>query len=150
MTESAGHDRSPTVQAAAIGAAGLLGLAAAHQVALAAGAPWGDAAYGGRAPTTDGVLEKRYRWVSAGGAVNLGLSAWVVATRGGLVHRRVLPDRVVRTWTWANSGLLAENTAANLAARHPVERWGLGTVTATASALTALVARSPVDGPATR
>jgi len=149
MTERVDHDVPPTPSVAALGAAGLLGVAAAHQVALAAGAPWGDAAYGGRAPTVGGVLQPPHRWVSASSAVALGLSAWVVAMRGGLVRRRLLEERAVRTWTWAVAGVLAANTVANLTARHPVERWGLGALTATASALCVTVARSASD-PATR
>lgn len=55
-------------------------------------------AYGGRAPTTGGVLEPHDRWVSAVGAVNLSVSAWVVAMRGGVVRRRLPGDRTMRAW----------------------------------------------------
>ncbi len=135
------HDVS-TTRTAAVVASGLLGVAAVHQVALASGAPWGDAAYGGRAPTTAGVLDPPYRWVSAVAAVNLSVSAWVVAMSGGVVRRRPLGARALRTWTWVITAALAGNTVANLAARHPAERWGLGTLTAMASVLCSVVATS--------
>ena len=131
---------------AAAGAAGLLCSVAAYQAALAAGAPLGDTVYGGRAPTTDGVLGPAHRLASAGAAATLGFSAWMVAARGGLVRTRPIGDRFVRNGTWVLAGLLAANTAANMAARHPFERWVLGSVTATSSALCFVVARSDGEG----
>lgn len=63
-----------------------LGGVAAFQVALAAGAPWGRASYGGAHP---GVLPSRLRVVSAGAALlYCGLSVAVVSRRTPVKVRR--------------------------------------------------------------
>jgi hypothetical protein len=142
MDPQATHPSEAKPRLAAAGAAGLLCSVAAYQTTLAAGAPLGDTVYGGRAPTREGVLDPAWRVASAGAAATLGFAAWMVAARGGLVRNRFLSDRFVRNGTWVLAGLLAANTASNLAGRHPVERWAMGSVTATSSALCFVVARS--------
>ena len=101
---------------AAVVAYCLLAVAAGFQVALALGAPWGRYAYGGRAATEDGRLPVRYRAASGGTALVLGVAA-------------VLVQADIPALRWALTGLFTLNTAANLAGRHPVERWGMSAVT---------------------
>jgi hypothetical protein len=120
----------------------LLVAVAAFQVALTAGAPWGEVTQGGRASTVDGVLTAGPRVLAALSACVLLLSAWVVLARAGLVPTGLLGDRFVRAAAWAVVALLAVNTLGNLAGRHPLERWGTGSVSLGAMVLAAVVAHS--------
>jgi hypothetical protein len=90
----------------------LLAVVGAFQLALAAGAPWGAAAFGGQTP---GVLPTSLRVVSAVSVlVYGGLGALVVTDRlGSTARRRVLTGA---------SLLMALGTVANLATQSPVER----------------------------
>ncbi len=82
------------------------------QLALAAGAPWGAAAWGGQAA---GVLPSSLRLASAASVlVYGGLAALVVTERPGSSARR-------RLLTGA-SVLMALGTVGNLATQSPVER----------------------------
>lgn len=104
-----------TVTATVVGGV-LLALVCCFQVGLALGAPWGAAAYGGRAAGAAGVLPPAYRVSSAAAALLLAAAGWVVWAR-------------VEPLLWLLAGLFALNTVANLAGRHPVERWGMGPAT---------------------
>ena len=90
----------------------LLAGVGAFQFALAAGAPWGAAAWGGQTP---GVLPTSLR-VASGIAVLVygGLAALVVTDRLGSTARR-------RLLTGA-SLLMVLGSVANLASQSPVER----------------------------
>ena len=105
-----------TAGLASVLATALLALTAAFQSALVLGAPWGAMAYGGRATRENGTLPVRYRVSSA-------LTIMVLALAGWSLHRDSNPVH----WTFA--ALFLVNTAANLAARHPIERWGMAAVT---------------------
>ena len=120
-------------------ACALLLLAAAFQVALAAGAHWGMAAYGGRATTPDGRLPARYRAASAATAVVLLGIGWLLLLRGGAVGSGS-DGTTLTVACWCLCGLFALNTLGNLNGRHPVERWGMSAVTASHAVLCALVA----------
>lgn len=121
-------------------AACLLGLVVLFQAGLAAGTPWGAAAYGGRAVQDDGRLPTGYRVASAATAVFLvGVLYWVLAA-SAVITPMPLSDKVLGIGTWVLAGLFAFNTAGNLAGRHPVERWGAGGVTAVLTVLCALIA----------
>jgi hypothetical protein len=86
--------------------------AGAFQVALVAGAPWGAAAWSGRAP---GVLPASLRVASAASVlVYVGLAAVVATDRLGSTARR-------RLLTGA-SLVMALETLLNLATPSPVER----------------------------
>jgi hypothetical protein len=61
-----------------VAAACLLCVVVPFQFALAAGAPWGAAAYGGRDVQDDGRLPTRYRVAGAGTAVLLTGALWLV------------------------------------------------------------------------
>jgi hypothetical protein len=123
-------------------AVALLALAAAFQVALAAGAPWGAAAYGGHAASGDGALPRRYRLGSGAAAAVLLGAMWVVLASAAMVGRGPLSSTVLTLTLWCLAALFALNTLGNARGRHPVERWGAGTVTALLAVLCALLAAS--------
>lgn len=103
--------------AAALAAIGFLGVAG-FQVALALGAPWGQAAWGGTHP---GRLPRRLRIASAFSAGFWLLAAAIVLERAGstLVD---LPESLARWGTWALVVLLAAGALMNLASRSRLER----------------------------
>jgi hypothetical protein len=92
--------------------AGLFAVLALFQVGLAAGAPWGRAAYGGGAP---GRLPLRLRVVSAAAACLWSAVALVV---GGAIGHCALRRRVVS----ALLPTMVVATVMNGASRSPVER----------------------------
>ena len=128
-----------TVELAAVAAAALLVIVAAFQVALAAGLPLGEATMGGRAPTVDGVLEPRYRVIAAGSAIVLLLAAWIVLARAAMLHI-FLSDQALVWAARVVAGFLALNTLTNLSGRHPLERWGMASITLLAGLLVGYVA----------
>lgn len=127
------------IEGLAITACALLLLGAAFQLALGVGAPWAAAAYGGRAALPNGRLPTGYRiasLVTAGVLVAIG---WLLLLRGGVVGSASgNPALTVACWVFV--GLFALNTAGNLAGRHPLERWGMGAITASVSVICALLA----------
>jgi hypothetical protein len=125
--------------AAAVVAAGLTVVAAVFQAALAAGAPWASAAYGGRAALPDGRLRPRLRVSSAATAVVLLAIGWLLLLRGGVVGH-VEGGGPLTVACWAFAALFALNTLGNVAGRSPVERWGMGAVTAALTVLCVLLA----------
>lgn len=131
------------VRGAASTVAALLGAVAAFQVALAAGAPWGDMSYGGRATTVDGVLPGSYRAMSAVAAAFLLLAVWIVLARAGMVPRGPVGPGFLRGAVWVITGYLALNTVMNLLSSHPGERFGMGAVTLTAAGACLVVALAP-------
>ena len=116
------------------------GIVVLFQLALAAGAPWGAAAYGGRAVRDDGRLPIRYRVASAGTAVILTGALWLVLAAGAVISPTPLPENILGIGVWVLVGLFALNTVGNLTGRHPVERWGAGGITALLTILCAWVA----------
>jgi hypothetical protein len=128
-------------QFAARGAAAFFVAFAAFQIALAAGAPFGQMTWGGSAA----VLSTGMRAASAGAAVYLLLAAAAMLVRSG-DWGRGLPQAPFR---WIN-GLLAVqlglNTAANLASHTAAERYGIGAASALGFVLClcALVAAPPL------
>jgi hypothetical protein len=127
------------VELAAVVAAVLMVGVAAFQVALAAGLPLGEATMGGRAATIDGVLQPRYRALALGSAVVLVLAAWIVLGRAGTVPS-FLGGQALAWAAWVVAGFLALNTLTNLSGRHPLERWGMASITFAAALLVAYVA----------
>ena len=131
---------SPLAAVLAVAAAVLVLAGAGFQAALAAGAPWGAAAYGGRAARPDGTLPAGYR---AGSALTVGFlvaAGYLVLLRGGVVGTADSSDGRLTTVLWVLAALFAVNTAGNLAGRHPVEKWGMGGLTAALAVLCALLA----------
>jgi hypothetical protein len=129
-----------SLQVIAVLAVALLALAAAFQVGLAAGAPWGAAAYGGRAACGDGALPGRYRLASGVAASVLLGAMWVVLANVAIVGRGPVSFGVLTVMLWCLTALFALNTLGNARGRHPLERWGASTVTALLTILCAVLA----------
>ena len=131
---------APTVtERLALAACVLLLLGAAFQLGLSAGAPWGAAAYGGRASLSDGRLPTRYRAASLITAAVLVGIGWLLLLRAGVVGSSSGSSALTLA-CWAIAVLFGINTVGNLAGRHPVERWGMGALTACLTVLCVLVA----------
>lgn len=128
------------IEIIALVAAALLALAVAFQVGLAAGAPWGAAAYGGRAVPGGGTLPVAYRIASGLAALTLLGAMWVVLASVSLVARGPMSGSVLTVMLWCLTAVLVLNTLGNARGRHPVERWGAGTVTALLAVLCAVMA----------
>jgi hypothetical protein len=123
-----------------VAAACLLCIVVLFQLALAAGAPWGAAAYGGRAVQDDGRLPTRYRVASAATAVFLTGALWFVLAAGGVITTTAPLASLLGVGAWILVGLFALNTVGNVAGRHPVERWGAGGITAVLTILCTWIA----------
>jgi hypothetical protein len=123
----------------AIAACGLLLLGVAFQLALSAGAPWAAAAYGGRVALSDGRLPSRYRVASLITAVVMIAIGWLLLLRGGVVGS-ASGNSALAVACWGFAALFALNTVGNLSGRHPVERWGMGALTASLTVLCVLLA----------
>lgn len=89
------------------------------QVALAAGAPWGSAAWGGAHP---GTLPAELRVASAVSAATWTGVALVTARRGGLAVPAIVPDRALGPVLWGLTGLNAIGVVLNLITPSAVER----------------------------
>lgn len=122
---------------ASIVAAVGFGSFAVYQVALAAGAPWGDHVWGGR---HEGVLPTSLRIGSGFAVVVLAGMATVVLVRSGVIRTAGGPGRLTKT-TWAISAYMTLNTLGNLASESQVEQAVFGPFTALMAGLTAVVAR---------
>lgn len=141
--------------AGVVGGVAALGLAA-FQVALAAGAPWGEAAWGGQQAQPGPGL----RAASAGAAAIWVGAAATVARRVGLRTWTPVPDRWLGRATGIVAGYAGLGTLMNLASRSDLERgvmtpvalviavgfglaarWGTGGAASVAETETALVAR---------
>ena len=93
-------------------------LVAGFQVALALGAPWGSAAWGG---AHEGRLPRNLRIASAIAAVVWILLASLMFERAG--HKLIPLPFMAGTWVpWGLFGLLAVGTLMNLVSRSRVER----------------------------
>ena len=124
--------------AAAVGFAGI----AAYQVALALGAPFGRAAWGG---THHGTLPPGLRVASAVGAVLWGLAAMISLQRVG--RSSVLPvgPTFIRRATWGLVVLSFISAVANFASQSAVERFILAPVAIALAVLCFIVARRRSD-----
>jgi hypothetical protein len=100
-------------------AALLIGAVVLFQLALAAGAPLGVAAWGGQHP---GRLPARLRVASAGSALLLVFLAWVVLAAGGVVQAAPLPEAWLRPAAWVAAGYFVLGSLVNLISRSRVER----------------------------
>ena len=120
-------------------AVALLALAAGFQFGLAAGAPWGAAAYGGRADRGGGALPGVYRLGSGVAGLALLGATWVVLASVSVVDRGPISVRLLTVLLWCLAALFGLNTLGNARGQHPLERWGAGTVTALLAILCALI-----------
>jgi hypothetical protein len=125
------------VEAVAIAAAvGFVGIAL-FQVALALGAPFGRAAWGGGQTR----LPPHLRIASAVAALVWAVATVVVLGRAG-IDVLSLSNDVLRWGAWVLVGLLAIGTLMNLASRSALERAIWTPVSLVLAVLTFLVARS--------
>ncbi|MCU1472648.1 MAG: hypothetical protein JWQ92_716 [Amnibacterium sp.] len=134
------HTTHAVVEVLTLGACALLLIGVAFQLGLSAGAPLAAAAYGGRAAQSDGRLPPGYRLASLVTAAVLAGIGWLLLLHGGLLAAAPLAGPVVRVAVWVVAALFALNTAGNLTGRHPLERWGMGAITATLTVLCVLLA----------
>ncbi|GAA3010285.1 hypothetical protein [Actinokineospora diospyrosa] len=102
-----------------IAAATMFGVVSAFQLALAAGAPLGRAAWGGTAAELPTGLR-----VASGFAIVLWAFAAVVVLRRGGVIDSPLPPKVARVGTWVIVALLGAGALMNAASSSPWERYG--------------------------
>jgi hypothetical protein len=125
--------------AAVVAAVGFL-FVAAFQTALALGAPWGRAAWGG---AHQGRLPQRLRIASGFAALFWVAAAFVVLARAGY-DISPFPFAVARWGTWALFGLSALGAVINLVSRSRLERL----IWSPVSALLALLCLAVALGPA--
>ena len=129
---------SSTAHSAAMAAAVSFLLIAGFQVALALGAPWGRAAWGG---AHEGRLPRNLRIASGFAAVFWVAAALVILARAGYDFPP-LPSGVARDGTWVLFGLSALGALMNLASRSKLERLIWSPVSALLAVLCLLVALS--------
>ena len=115
-----------------------LGLVVAFQLLLAAGAPFGAAAYGGADP---GRLSSELRITSLFAAVFWLLACLTALARGG-VAASPIPYAVSRRAIWGLTMLLAAGAVMNIASSSPWERFGMAPFIAAMTALSWRLARS--------
>ena len=126
---------SEGVQITAVGTAIGLGLVALFQAAIALGAPFGRAAWGGEHA---GVLPRSLRAASGVAFVVWSFAALVLL---GRVNLGPLAGASIRWATWLIAGVLAVGTLMNAASRSPWERFGWAPFTLLLTAACAIVAR---------
>jgi hypothetical protein len=126
-----------TTLAAWLAAAGFLGIGA-FQVALALGAPFGRAAWGG----ANRIIAPQLRRASAVAAVVWLLAAVLILARAGMIDLP-LPPVVLVVGAWALVVLSALGALVNLASSSPWERFGWAPYAATLAVLSLVVALSP-------
>ena len=108
-----------------------------YQLVLVAGAPLGEAAWGG----TEAHLSPALRVGSACSALFYGLATAVILMRAGF---RVpwVSEKLARRGTWALVVILSLSTCANLVSQSPWERFLLGPAALVLAALCFTVARA--------
>jgi len=121
-------------------ATALLALGAAFQIGLAVGAPWGAAAYGGRAVSDDGTLPGRWRFASAMAVLVLLGATWVVLAAASVLDRGPVSSSALTAALWCMAGFFALNTLGSALGRHPFERWVAGPLAALLAVLCVLIA----------
>jgi hypothetical protein len=134
-----------TIELAAWMAAALIAIVVVFQLALALGAPMGEATMGGRAQHVGGVLTGRYRLMALASAALLVLAALIVLSRAALIDIG-LPEAVVVIGAWVVVVFSALNTLTNLSGRHPLERWGMSAVTLAITLFAGYVALTAAGG----
>jgi len=111
-----------------------LAVLAVFQIALAAGAPLGRLAWGGK----NRILPTRNRIASLASVAVYALIALVALDRSGLVD--VLPELVARIAMWVIFGYLVVSIVPNLLSKSPMERAVMTPVSALLAALALVIA----------
>jgi hypothetical protein len=115
---------------------------ALFQFALAAGAPWGQAAWGGG----DSHLSAAQRGASAVAAVVYVAAALIVLGRAGIWGTR--GKRLIFHWgTWSLAVFMAIGAVPNFISQSRWENFIFGPLALVLAALCIVVARSAVPGP---
>lgn len=128
--------RRSTRRVAGAAVAGFL-VVASFQAALALGAPFGRAAFGG---ANAGTLPLEFRLASAVAAGFWVLAALHALSRGRVTRR--FPRLGNRRVTWLLAGLTAVGALMNAASSSPWERFGWAPFTLSLSILCVILARS--------
>lgn len=121
---------------AAVAATVVLAVLMCFQVALAAGAPWGRLAWGGR----HRVLPSALRFGSGLSILIYALIALILLSRAGVVQ--VFGPTLASVLTWVVTGYLALGVLLNLASRSRPERLVMTPVAGVLAGLGLLVAVS--------
>ena len=103
---------------AAVAAAILFGGLSAFEIALAAGVPWGAAAFGG----ASAVLEPALRVAAGISAVVWAAAALIVLRRAGHPVWAPLPRRALPVAVWVLAGYTALGVLMNSISPSPIER----------------------------
>ena len=128
--------------AAVLAAIGLAGIAI-FQLALAAGAPWGHAAWGG----ANAHLSTAQRSASAATVVFYAAAALIVLGRAGIL--RASGDAALFRWgTWFLAVAMAIGTLPNFASQSRWENFVFGPLALVLAILCVVVARSAAIGQA--
>jgi hypothetical protein len=129
------------VRAATVAAAVALVGIAAFQLALALGAPWGRAAWGG---AQAGTLPTNLRVASGVAIIIWTFAALIVLRRGGW-ELLGLPAGLARVGIWVLFGLLLLGALMNVASSSPWERYVWGPYALLVSGLCLVVARGTTN-----
>ena len=105
-------------KAAAFVSVTLLAALGSFQVALAAGLPAAEYAWGGQ---FSGTLPVFYRWASLAAVPMLAMAAWVILARADIA-RPGSGARPIRIAAWAITAFLALNVLGNLMSASAAER----------------------------
>ena len=128
-------------QKAAIAAAAGCGAIALFQVALAAGAPLGHAAYGGAQAELTTVLR-----TASGAAVVVWSSAALIVLGRARLWRVARLEQVFRRGTWFFAGVLTVGALMNFASPSVWENVVMGPLALVLAILFVIVARKADDG----
>ncbi len=128
-------NRNLVRSAASVVAVGFVGLAV-FDIALAMGAPFGRAAWGG----TQTELPTGLRLASAFAAVFYLVATLIVLRCAGHAIRWISP-RLARTGTWSLAVLLPLSAVGNFASQSPWERYVMGPLALVLGGLCFIVAR---------
>lgn len=110
------------METAALVAAGLIGLLILFQIALALGAPWGEAAWGGG---NKGQLPQKLRLASGISSLVLALAAWVILAAAGLTDSSPVPESWLTPLMWVLTAYFGLGALLNTISRSRLERiWG--------------------------
>ncbi len=118
-----------------------LGAVSVFQLSLAAGAPWGAAAWGGADP---GQLSAELRVASAFAACFWLLAALTALARAGMTSP--VPYAFSRRGTWGLTALLALGAVMNAASQSRWERFGWAPIVLVLAALSLQLSRSGRSG----
>ena len=138
-------NRDRVVRVCSIGAATLMGGLAMFEAALAAGVPWGEAAFGG----SQAVLDPPLRVAAAVSTVVWSAAALIVLRRAGHPVWAPLPRRALPVAVWIIAGYTATGVVLNAMSPSPIERaiWVPGALAISALTFAVAIAarRRPVS-----